>query len=87
MNTNLSLAMDVSVVRMSPLIQDFVEYLKNNTESKGLLDSEYIDKINDIVNKYRNPSAHPEYMSRQKAEKCKKIMPDRHDYLLECVIK
>ena len=87
MNTILSLAMDASVVRMSPLLQDFVEYLNNNTESKGLLDSEYIDKINDIVNKYRNPSAHPEYMSRQKAEKCKKKMPDRLDYLLECVIK
>lgn len=85
MNTILSFAKDVSVVRTSPLLQDFVEYLNNNTESKDLLDSKYIEKINDIVNKYRNPSAHPEYMSRQKAEKCKEIMPDRIDYLIECV--
>ena len=44
-----------------------------------------IKKINDIVNKYRNPSAHPEFMSIDKANECREIMPDRLDYLMECV--
>ena len=87
MNMILSIATDRNTVSLSPLLQDFVSYLNNNTEAKNLLDTKYIDKINDIVNKYRNPSAHPEYMSRQKAEKGKEIMPDRLDYLLECVFK
>lgn len=87
MNTILSISTEKNTVCLSPLLQDFVLYLNNNTEAKDLLDTKYIEKINDIVNKYRNPSAHPEYMSRQKAEKCKKIMPERLDYLLECVIK
>lgn len=87
MNTILSISTDNNTVCLSPLLQDFVSYLNNNTEAKNLLDTKYIDKINDIVNKYRNPSAHPGLMTRQKAEKCKEIMPDRLDYLLECVIK
>lgn len=85
MNTILSLARDASLVSQSPLMQDFVEYLSDNTESRRLLASEYIDKVNAIVNNYRNPSAHPEHMPREKAEKCKDIMPDRLDYLMECV--
>lgn len=85
MNTILSLARDARLVSQSPLMQDFVEYLSDNTESRRLLASEYIDKVNAIVNNYRNPSAHPEHMSREKAEKCKDIMPDRLDYLMECV--
>ena len=87
MNTILSISTDNNTVCLNPLLQDFVSYLNNNTEAKNLLDTKYIDKINDIVNKYRNPSAHPGLMTRQKAEKCKEIMPDRLDYLLECVIK
>ncbi len=80
MNTILSFTKDASIVSISPLLQDFVTYLNNNTESNKLLNKTYIEKINDIVKDYRNPSAHPGFMSRQKAEKCKEIMPDRLDY-------
>ena len=51
-----------------------------------LLNVQYIKKINDLVEKYRNPSAHPGFMTFEKAQKCKDIMPDRLDYLMECVI-
>lgn len=85
MNTILSLCGDSSIVSRSPLLQDFIEYLRNNMEAAELLDSDYISKINAIVNNYRNPSAHPEYMPREKAEECKDIMPERIDYLMDCV--
>ena len=85
MNTILSITGDSQIVAKSPLLKDFVDYLKDNTEVNDLLDSKYIKKINDIVNKYRNPSAHPEFMSLEKANECREIMPDRLDYLMECV--
>ena len=85
MNTILSISGDSQIVAKSPLLKDFVDYLKDNTEVNDLLDSKYIKKINDIVNKYRNPSAHPEFMSLEKANECREIMPDRLDYLMECV--
>jgi len=87
MNTILSITGDSQIVAKSPLLKDFVDYLKDNTEVNNLLDSKYIKKINDIVNKYRNPSAHPEFMSLEKANECREIMPDRLDYLMECVFQ
>ncbi len=86
MNTILSITGESQIVAKSPLLKDFVSYLKDNTEVNNLLDSKYIKKINDIVNKYRNPSAHPEFMSIDKANECREIMPDRLDYLMECLL-
>lgn len=85
MNMILTFAGDVQLVKKSPLLKDFVEYLEKNTEAKNLLDAKYIKKVNDIVNKYRNPSAHPEFMSLEKANECREIMPDRLDYLMDCL--
>jgi len=86
MNTILSMVNDTSIVSQSPLMRDFLTYLQSNTEASRLLDPDYIRKVNDIVNKYRNPSAHPQLMSLEKANECREIMPDRLDYLLECVL-
>lgn len=85
MNTILSLLKNDLVVDASPLLQDFKGYLETHTEVSSLLDPGYIQKINDIVNKYRNPSAHPDFMSIQKANECREVMPDRIDYLMDCV--
>ncbi len=85
MNTILSIANETDVVSSSPLMQDFVEYLSNNTEAQNLLDSQYISNVNKIVEDYRNPSAHPELMPLEKAEECRMIMPDRLDYLMDCL--
>ncbi len=87
MNVILSITSDLRIVAKSPLLKDFVDYLKDNTVVNNLLDSEYIKKINEIVNKYRNPSAHPEFMTIEKARSCREIMPDRLDYLMECLSK
>lgn len=86
MKTILSMINDSQIVQISPLLQDFENYLNNNTEATLLLDSDYLAKIEDIVNDYRNPSAHPDFMSIQKADECRKIMPERIDYLMDCVI-
>ena len=86
MNTILSIMKDDTIVQKSPLLRDFDTYLQQHTEAQMLLDSNYIRKVNEIVNKYRNPSAHPEFMSIEKANECREIMPDRLDYLMDCVI-
>ena len=86
MNTILSIMKDDTIVQKSPLLSDFDTYLQLYTEAQMLLDSNYIRKVNEIVNKYRNPSAHPEFMSIEKANECREIMPDRLDYLMDCVI-
>lgn len=85
MNTILSLTNDQRVVSQSPLLQDFKDYLSAATVASDLLNAQYIKKINDLVEKYRNPSAHPGFMTLDKAQKCKDIMPERIDYLMECV--
>lgn len=85
MNTILSIMKDDCIVQKSPLLRDFEIYLKHNTEVKMLLNSDYIRQVNEIVNKYRNPSAHPEFMSIERAKECREIMPNRLDYLMNCV--
>lgn len=86
MNMILSIMNEDSIVQISPLLKDFEMYLQQNTEANMLLNSEYIKKVNEIVNRYRNPSAHPEFMSIEKANECREIMPERLDYLMECII-
>jgi archaellum component FlaC len=85
MNVILSMSKSTKTVSKSPLLKDFVDYLNDNTEASSLLDDRYIQKINDIVENYRNPSAHPEYMTLEKANECREIMPDRIDYLIDCL--
>ena len=85
MNTILSVMNEQGTVSQSPLLQDFQDYLRTETVMKDLLNARYVQKINDLVDQYRNPSAHPGYMPLDKAKKCKEIMPDRLDYLMRCV--
>ncbi len=85
MNTIMSMVNDASVISASPLLQDFRDYLEKETSVADLLNVQYIRKINDLVEKYRNPAAHPGFMTLDKAQKCKEIMPDRLDYLMNCL--
>ena len=85
MNTILSISGDPDIVTKSPLLKDFIDYLNRNTEAKRLLDSKYIKNVNEIVNRYRNPSAHPEFMPIEKANECREVMPERIDYLMDCI--
>ena len=85
MNTIMSLMNNRSIVAQSPLLQDFDSYLQSKTVQEDLLDTTFIQGINRIVNDYRNPSAHPEFMTVEKAQECKDIMPEKLDYLMDCV--
>ena len=85
MKTILSMSKSKKTIAKSPLLKDFVDFLETNTDAKALLDDEYIKKIDIIINDYRNPSAHPEFMSVEKAKECREIMPDRIDYLMDCL--
>lgn len=83
MNKILSLLNDEDKRSNSPLLSDFFSYLENIINLDMLLDSEYREKINEIINEYRNPSAHTDEMPKERADECKKIMPYCLDYLLE----
>lgn len=48
MNTILSITSNSDIIRKSPLIKDFVDYLNKNTKVNNLLDSKYIKKVNAI---------------------------------------
>lgn len=85
MNTILSLMNDKIVVNQSPLLKDFELYLADETVTEDLLSIQHIKKINVLVDNYRNPAAHPELMTLDQALKCKEIMPERLDYLMDCV--
>lgn len=85
MNTIMSIVNETQTLNESPLLQDFKDYLDNETVASDLLNAQYIHKINELVERYRNPSAHPGYMDFEKAKRCKEIMPDRMDYLMNCV--
>ena len=85
MNTIISYLNDKDMVRESSLLQDFNKYLVNNTDQIKLLEEGYVKEIKEIVNKYRNPSAHPNDMSLKSAENCKGIIPERMNYFMDCV--
>lgn len=85
MNMIMNQLSNTALRSQSPLLQDFNDYLRVHTEFHSLLDRSFIQSIDRIVNDYRNPSAHPEYMTIDKAKRCKEIMPGRLDYLMNCL--
>ena len=85
MNTIFSLVKESNLITQSLLLKEFDEYLNNETIKEKLLKESFTKQISDLVKDYRNPSAHPEYMSLKKAQECKEFMPDRIEYLMECV--
>lgn len=86
MNMILKMLKDTELVSRSPLLQDFQEYLKRNADFKKLLDINYVERIDDIVNRFRNRSAHPDIMDENAARECKDNMPENIDYLIECLL-
>lgn len=71
-------------INNSVLLQNFKEFIEKNFDCK-LLNAEYISNISKLVNNYRNPAAHPEYVSQKVAEECKEFMPEQMDYLIDCL--
>lgn len=86
MNAILSMMNEEKIISNSTLMKDFKIYLGKRTNINDLLDEEFIKRIDSIVKDFRNPSAHPEFMTLKKASECKAIMPESIDYFLDCII-
>lgn len=71
-------------INNSVLLQNLKEFIEKYFDCK-LLNSDYIANISKLVNNYRNPAAHPEYVSQEVAEECKEFMPEQMDYLIDCL--
>ena len=72
------------VIENSVLMKDFKEYISKHFHEDELLTAEYMTRIAKLVNDYRNPSAHPEFVSLEIAKECKNFLPDQIDFLIEC---
>jgi len=46
---------------------------------------DYLSNITKLIDEYRNPAAHPEFVSFDKAKECKEFLPEQMDYLIECI--
>ena len=71
-------------INNSVLLQNLKEFIEKYFDCK-LLNSDYIANISKLVNNYRNPAAHPEYVSQEVAAECKEFMPEQMDYLIDCI--
>lgn len=71
-------------INNSVLLQNLKEFIEKHFDCK-LLNEGYISNISKLVNNYRNPAAHPEYVSQKVAEECKEFIPEQMDYLIECI--
>ena len=72
------------VIENSALMKDLRKYIGKYFNENELLTTEYMSRIAKLVNDYRNPSAHPEFVSLEIAKECKNFLPDQIDFLIEC---
>lgn len=72
------------VIENSVLMKDLRDYISKHFHENELLTAEYMARIAKLVNDYRNPSAHPEFVSLEIAKECKEFLPDQIDFLIEC---
>lgn len=86
MHYMINLLTDNEILEKSPLMKDFYSYLKKSVKLDRLVSEDYLEQVNEIVNKFRNPSAHSELMSLEIAKECREIFPDRLNYFEECVV-
>lgn len=81
----LSLLTNDEIVMRSPLLQDFKKFVEKEANINDLLNRGYLKQLNSLIDDYRNPSAHPDFMPLSKASECKKIIPKRIDYFVNCM--
>ncbi len=64
---------DDYLVERSLILNDFHLFIIDNY-SKDLYSKEFLDDMNELLNKFRNKSAHTEVISRDKAAECKFVV-------------
>ncbi len=73
------------VIENSKLLRDFKNFISQYFIEEQLLNMDYLSKISKLITDYRNPAAHPEFVSFDKAKECKEFLPEQMDYLIECI--
>lgn len=71
----LNLSTSRTLVRESFIFREFRDYIVNRFKSELLLSRDYLERINLIVNDFRNKCAHPYRMKETDARTCKKAIP------------
>ena len=73
------------VIANSKLLSDFKNFISRYFIEEQLLNMDYLSNISKLITEYRNPAAHPEFVSFDKAKECKDFLPEQMDYLIECI--
>ena len=73
------------VLENSKLLSDFKNFISKYFIEEQLLNIDYLSNISKLVTEYRNPAAHPEFVSFDKAKECKEFLPEQMDYLIDCL--
>jgi len=73
------------VIENSKLLRDFKKFISQYFIGEQLLNMDYLSNISKLITEYRNPAAHPEFVSFVKAKECKEFLPEQMDYLIECI--
>ena len=84
MNFILRLAAGKNTVETSPLLQEFKAFVIKYFGGNLLLSQEYLRRIQDTVDNFRNKCAHPYSMNEEAALKCKERIPEDIDYFINC---
>lgn len=64
---------DASSRASSDLARDFYKYLSENF-AIGLIESDFLDDVIELITKYRNKSAHVDILTKEQAQDCKHLV-------------
>jgi hypothetical protein len=78
----LELTSGKNTIRKSPLLQAFKEYINHNFTDEYLISSDYLTRLKNIVDQYRNKCAHPNKLEQVAALECKEQIPESINDLL-----
>ncbi len=80
----LDLTAGENTLKTSPLLQEFKAFIIKYFRGNLILSKEYLRRIENIVENFRNKCAHSYKMGEQEALECKKRIPEDIDYFLDC---
>lgn len=86
MRTTFQQLSNSQLLQESPLLKDFYDFLLKNVKIEDLVNLDYMKQIDELINNYRNPSAHTELVTLQMAKDCRDIFPERLNYFESCVV-
>ena len=85
MNCILGNVFNTLLREKSQLLSDFYAYLGGITNISDFLSLEYLRKIKELVDEFRNKAAHPNFIDIKIMEDCRAKFPGELDYLIDCL--